>query len=303
MSFWAGACCSPSRGAGGSGTALACGAVAWFLLATQVAIPALGGNLDYYSARFGGDRGSSLGAVFLSLVEHPLRTLGDAATPANTKVLLALLVGCGGLALLAPALLLPAAPAVAANLLSAYSYQHELQFHYHLIPAAVFAIASAHGAGVLQTRRARLAPKVAAGLLAGVLALAALGPASKELRASASPDRGARERALGLIPADASVAAAPHLVPHLAHRRQVYQLPEPFFPRPTNGEYWTEHELGERAGELQWVVYELAGLDPWPRSQTQQLPRMLRQRGFVEVFHEGGVRVYRKRQPPRRRAL
>ena len=274
------------------GLALAGAATLWFLLVTQVAIPALGGDLDYYSARFGGDRGSSLGAVFLSLVEHPLRTLGDAATPANTKVLLALVLGSGGLALLAPAMLLPALPAVSANLLSAYSYQHELQFHYHLIPAAVFAIASAHGAGALQARRADLVRAATAVLLAGALAVAALGPASRELRSSATPDQRARAHALALIPADAPTAAAPHLVPHLAHREHIYQLPEPFFPRPSNGESWSEQELSRRAGRVEWVVYELAGLDPWPRSQTRQLPQMLRSRGFTEIYRESGVRVF-----------
>ena len=274
------------------GLALAGAAMLWFLLVTQVAIPALGGDLDYYSARFGGDRGSSLGAVILSLIQHPLRTLGDAATPANAKVLLALVVGSGGLALLAPVMLLPAAPAVSANLLSAYSYQHELQFHYHLIPAAVFAIASAHGAGALQGRRAGLVRAVTAALVTAMLAVAALGPASRELRSSAAPDQRARERALALIPADAPTAAAPHLVPHLAHREHIYQLPEPFFPRPSNGESWTEQELSRRAGRVEWVVYELAGLDPWPRRQTRQLPQMLRSRGFSEIYRAAGVRVF-----------
>ena len=56
-------------------------AAAWFVLATQVAIPAFGGDLDFYSERFGGDRGASLGSVFVSFVTDPLTTLGDAATP------------------------------------------------------------------------------------------------------------------------------------------------------------------------------------------------------------------------------
>ncbi len=277
------------------GLALAAGATLWFVLATQMMIPAFGGNLDYYSARFGGDRGSSLGAVFRSFLDHPLRAISDVSTPANAKVLMVLVLASGGLALLAPALLLPALPTVSANLLSAYSYQHELQFHYHLIPAAFFAVASAHGAGVLQRHRGRLARvgRTAPALLtSGTLALAALGPASQELRSVAGPNQDVRERALALIPPDAPTAAAPLLVPHLAHRRDIYQLPEPFFSRPTNGEYWTERQLRRRAQKVEWVVYELAGLDPWPRSQVQTLPQMLHRRGFIEIFHDTSVRVF-----------
>jgi uncharacterized membrane protein len=277
------------------GLSLAAGAVAWFVLATQVAIPALGGSFEDYSARFGGDRGSSLFEVLGSIVVHPVDTVADLVEPSNLKVALALVLATGGLALLAPLRLLPAAPAIGANFLSAYSYQHELRFHYYLIPAAVFAIAAAHGARVL-TRRlrtiARLAPTV---LIGGATLAAVLGPASEELRSSTDPSvRAARERALSLIPAGVPVAAAPSLAPHLAHRRDVYQLPEPFYPRPMNGEYWTEAELQARARRTQWVVYDLAGLDPVHREQVRRLPRLLGRRGYEEVFRQGGVRVFRR---------
>ena len=276
------------------GLVLAAGAAAWFALATQVVIPAFGGNLDFYSARFGGDRGSSLGAVFAALVRDPVATLGDAATPANAKVLLSLVAVTAGLALLAPAFLVLAVPALAANVLSAYSYQHDLHFQYYIVPAAVFAIASAQGAVVLQRRAARAARAAPAVLLGAALLVAALGPASEELRTPAAAPVGPRERALELVPDGASVAAAPNLVPHLSRRREIYQLPEPFFTRPTNGEYWTDEELRRRAGGVEWVVYELAGLDPFPRTQVRRLPPLLQARGFREVYRRGGVRVFRR---------
>jgi uncharacterized membrane protein len=277
------------------GALVAAASVAWFLVATQVAIPALGGSFEDYSARFGGDRGSSLVEVLVSFVQHPLDTVGDLVEPSNAKVLLALVLATGGLALLAPLRLLPAVPALAANFLSAYSYQHELRFHYYLIPAAVFAIAAAYGATVVARRGhsiARAAPPL---LLAGAALALVVGPANEELRSSPAPqERTARERALSLIPAGAPTAAAPSLVPHLAHRRDVYQLPEPFFSRPTNGEYWTDAELRARARRTEWVVWELAGLDPVHRAQVRRLPRLLGLRGYDEVFRQGDVRVFRR---------
>src|SRR5262249_15328346 len=43
------------------GAWLTAGALAWTVLAFTVAIPAAGGNLTFYSKRFAGDRGSSVG--------------------------------------------------------------------------------------------------------------------------------------------------------------------------------------------------------------------------------------------------
>jgi len=282
------------------GSLLALGGAVWFVLATSVVIPAFGGNYDYYSSRFGGERGSSLGNIFVTLVQHPLRTLADTATPSNGGIVVALVACTGGLALLAPRMLLPALPALASNLLSAYSYQHDLHFQYQLVPAAVFAVASAYGAGVLQRRVSRTRRRAAAAILVGgaVLTALAFSPAVDALRRHADHrDDEAKRRALALIPPNASVAAAPNLAPHLTHRRAVYQLPEPFFTRPTNGEYWSDAELARRARRVAYVAYDLEGLDPWPLHQVRQLPRMLLGQGFVEIFRAGDVRVFRRRMP------
>jgi uncharacterized membrane protein len=280
------------------GGALAAASAALFVLATKVVIPAWGGNFDYYSTRFAGDRGSSVGSVFADLLRHPVRVLGDTATPANAKILIALVACNAGLALLAPRLLALAAPAVLANLLSAYSYQHELRFHYELVPAAVFAVASAYGAGVLTRRLAqRTRDVVARALVAGALIVGlAVSPASelfRDHRQSANAD--AKRHALSRIPPGVSVAAAPDLAPHLTHRRDVYQLPEPWFTRPTNGEYWSDAELARRARAVRYVAYATDALDPYPAEQTRQLPAILRRQGFEEIFHAGDVRVFRRR--------
>ena len=275
------------------GTLLAGAALAWFLLATKVFLPLFGGNSDWYAARFAGHRGSSLGDMGLWLLEHPLQALRETATPTNAKLLLALILSSGGLALLAPALLLPIVPALTGNLFSAYVFQHQLQYHYQVIPALGFALASAYGAGALQRRRPAVVRSATVLLLAAVAVFAVAGPASEELRADAAPDRDARVRAVSLVPAHVPTAAAHNLVPHLAHRREIYQLPEPFFSRPDNGERWTAEELRERARKVEWVVHEVVGLDPVRRSQIRQLPLILRARGFTEVFNEDGVRVFR----------
>jgi len=278
------------------GASVAVAGAAWFVLATKIVIPAFGGNLDYYSSRFGGDRGATLGSVFVSLVEHPLRAAGDAATTSNAKILIALVLCSGGLALLAPRLLLLAVPGLAANILSAYPYQHDLHFQYQLVPAAAFAVASAYGAGVATARFSARTVRIGAGvLIAGALAVTLVAPATRRLRAPVDdPVVAAKRHAVSLIPPGVSVAAAPDLAAHLARRHDVYQLPEPYFSQPSNGEYWSDAELARRRRGVRYVAYDTVA-DPAPRSQIVRIPAMLRREGFVEIFHAGDVRVFERR--------
>ena len=278
------------------GVLLAAAGIAWFVLATQVAIPALGGNLNFYSQRFGGERGTSIGAVAAYLINHPAASFDQLATSANAKILIALVVCTGGLALAAPRLLALAVPGLAANLLSAYSYQHDLHFHYQLVPAAGFALASAAGAGVVSARLGgRPRDALALTLLLGVAAATVVSPSVRGLLQSGnSATLAAKRQALSLVPNGVPVAAAPDLVPHLSHRRAIYQLPEPFFARHGNGEYWTDGELARRSRSVAYVVIDLDSLDPFPREQTSRLPALLPRRGFVQVFRRGDIRVFKQ---------
>jgi uncharacterized membrane protein len=225
------------------------------------------------------------------VVEHPLATVDTAATTANAKILLALVLCSGGLALLAPRFLVLALPPLAANILSAYSYQHDLHFQYQLAPAAVVAVASAHGAGRLSLRRRPGVGRAAAGvLIAGAAAVTVVAsPALKELRRHAPPTDAAKRAALALVPPRASVAASPDLAPHLANRSDIYQLPEPFDARLSNGEYWSTAELAHRERSLRYVLYDGDRLDPFPQQQMEQLRPRLPKLGYRVLFSRDGV--------------
>ena len=276
------------------GLGLAAGAAAWTVLAFAVAIPAAGGSLAFYSKRFAGDRGSSVGDVFHGLLVHPIAGIETASTTANAKILIALVVCSGGLAFLAPRFLLLALPGVAADILSAYSYQHDLHFQYQLIPAACFAVASAYGAGVLSERRStRVTTWVSAVLIGGAaLVTIVASPALKELRKPEPPGAAARRQALALIPSGSSVAAAPDLAAHVALRRNVYQLPEPFIRVAGNGEYWSSAELRRRAASVTYVIDDDAHLDPGAAALTARMRRVLPRLGFRRVFARDGVRLW-----------
>ena len=278
------------------GAALTSGAVAWTVLAFAVAIPTEGGNLAYYSQRFAGTRGSSVGDVFRGLIEHPIAALDTASTGANARIVIALLLTSGGLALLAPRYLLLALPGTAANILSAYPPQHDLHLQYQLIPAAGMAIAGAYGAGVLSLR----APRRVGEAVAALLVAAAVGitivksPGIHALESAAPATAPAKRAALALIPAGAVVAAAPDLAPHLATRFGIYQLPEPFLFLAGNGQYWSPADLRARVPTVRYVIDDGDTRRPY----AARLMRALRPRfpgmGFTLLYSRDGVRLWRR---------
>jgi len=193
-------------------------------------------------------------------------------------------------------MVLLAVPGLAANFLSAYYYQHDLHFQYQLLPAAAFAVASAYGAGAAMSRFPARAVRIGTGvLIAGSLVAVVVSPAVHQLRRHEDEEAiAAKNRALSLIPRDIPVAAAPDLVPHLSRRRDVYELPGPYFRvKPLAGEYWSDAELARRARTVRFVAYD-TNADPYLRSQLVRIPAILRRRGFVEIYRRGDVRVFER---------
>jgi uncharacterized membrane protein len=282
------------RGQRRLGTGLLIGAPALFVIATKVVMPAFGGNLDYYSKRFAGDRGTSVGSVLAYVVDHPGAALDQLATRQNAVLIFALVACTGGLALFAPRVLVLAVPPVAANVLSAYAYQHDLHFHYQIVAAATVAIAGAYGAAAFAQRRPQLVRPAAWVLVLGAVGVTvAASPAIDVLRhEKPSPHAAAKRAALAVIPSGVAVAGEPDVIAHLAERRAVYQLPEPFVSRPTNGEAWSDAELRRRATAVRYVVYSTGALDPGLESQVKSLPPLLAKRGFHVVLSSDGVVVY-----------
>jgi uncharacterized membrane protein len=158
--------------------------------------------------------------------------------------------------LLAPLAVVPALPALAANLISDAEYMRNLEFHYQTSVVAFLYVATVSALGRLERLRVRLAasPKrgsaVGASVLGGFLALlplAFVGAAvATNLAWSRVPirnpglvreaytmlkydrrDSRARE-VLAMIPPDAAVSADYSSVPHLSHRRRIYMFPNPF---------------------------------------------------------------------------
>ncbi len=223
----------------GAGVALI--SLLWFGVATFVIIPAYaapvyGEAQSVYFQRYGA-LGNSVGDIMRNLVTQPALVWSIATEPDRLRYLAGLLAGVGGLTLLAPEFLLLTAPALAANLLSAYPAQYSGELHYSapLVPyfvvgAIVGAERAARGLGrLLRGRR-----DVALGLVLAWLLVWSLGyhrikgwtPLGGEFRwPEITSHQRLAPRFFRQIPDDAPISVTPALYPHLSHRERIYKFP------------------------------------------------------------------------------
>ena len=172
-------------------------------------------------------------AIWQFLVTHPGSVLSDLNTDVNRRYLGQLLAPVLFLSLLAPEVLILAAPVLLLNLLSSSPLMHGVYCQYtafvtpFIFASAVFGLARARRWGNRATQ-ALLVLCLALGTFNG----AALRPLSNpdilpEPVQSAATVRETRKM-LALIPPQASVTAPVAVLPLLAHRRSVYMFPNPF---------------------------------------------------------------------------
>ena len=134
-------------------------ALAWFVTATFVIVPAHAADVygvaeSGYFQRYGALGDSPLD-IFRSFFTQPQLVWQIATERARVAYLIGLLAPFGFLALLAPEILLLSLPLLLANLLSAYPAQYYGEFHYSAPVVAYVAAAAAYGAGRLWRALAR----------------------------------------------------------------------------------------------------------------------------------------------------
>lgn len=276
------------------GAVIAAGALAFFIFAFAVFMPAFTDSGEWFAQRFAGDRGDSLGEVAIWMVTHPLAALGDLLTTENLVILVALVATTGGLCLLAPRWMLLGTPALAHNFLSAYEPQHQIDNHYFVPVALSFAVAAAVGVSRLATLNERLRLLAAAWVAVAFVAFPfGLVYAERESsRSSADGGAAARRAAIALVPDGVPVASTPSFTPHLSHRENAYSLPIPFLGRERFGTDWSQPEMERRAARVQWIVWDPAERPTEMPNAPELLAPLLPRLGFREVFSRGTVRVY-----------
>lgn len=223
-------------------------ALAWFYIATFVIVPAhavevYGVAESGYFQRYG-VLGDSPLEMMTSLVRQPGVVWDIASEPARARYLLHLLGAFGFLSLLAPEILLLAAPLLLANLLSAYPAQYYGEFHYTAPLVPYVAVSAVYGLRrvllVLRTRPLMNLPSDGRvyGYASALLALWVLACAGVLYAQNGRAPGGGRydpvsvqahhrllPQLVAQIPPDAAVTATAAVHPHVALRRYVYQFP------------------------------------------------------------------------------
>ncbi|MGH7362037.1 MAG: DUF2079 domain-containing protein, partial [Candidatus Methylomirabilales bacterium] len=211
------------------GCGLAAGSLALLFFDVHVLMPYFRAGAYPHLQRYA-HLGGSLGEILLSMLSHPLRTLGFMFSARKLLYLLALLAPLGFLPLLAPRDLLPALPALAHNLVSQdpILFSYRAQYNSFVLPFLVLAAVSGY---------ARLSPRLALkgrsirglGLcLAFLLSLALTSRTLNDLafhRWWLTGRQRAAYTVLAEVPSGASVSAWDRFVPHLSLRRKVFVFP------------------------------------------------------------------------------
>jgi uncharacterized membrane protein len=293
---------------------LGVGSLAWFLLASTVAIPAFGGDHRYYVERFCEFcKPLTLVGLATGEIAHPGHFLGNLTMPVNARLLIGLVGSTAGFCLLAPRFIIVGLPTLAANLIADYTVQHDFLSYYHAIPAAAFAVAGAMGAARAEMLVRRRPPKLERLLAVVVILGAAAGflhaspvvwTVRDAYRQTDAKAVDARREALELVPAGADVAAQIDMVPHLSGRREIYALPEPIVNRTDRlppSKTWNARELARRVAGIEFVI-----LDDGPLGMTAEddarMRRRLRQLPFVALSCHDGVTVLERRTALRQSA-
>ena len=221
------------------GAALALIGLAYFVIVTQVIMPALGGapQLNRFEAVMAPGE-SGLSAILSTLLTNPFYAVTLIFSNPDRLIYLAqIMLPLLFLPLLGGSAWIAAIPAIAVSLLTNAETQFSIAYHYPaiFIPFA-FYLAARGARVVLSLRRAEFpaVPLIAAGPLAVGLIVAGLamnysygwilsqnftGMTLQTQRAAA-----VRE-CLGVIPRNASVSAMSDLAPHLSSRDEIYLFP------------------------------------------------------------------------------
>ena len=201
------------------------GAAAYFVFTAAVLMPTLGGKiyrLDRYA-----NLGQTPAEMLSTITQRPHRLLATIATPEKFAYLARLFAPLASLPLLAPTSLILLLPGMAQNLLTDYAPQFQNTYQYDAILIAFLFIGCALGWKKIGQRWSAALPALRwIGLGAAVAAFLWWSPLG--LRhypwMQFRPDD--RSKALSAIvralPADASIAAATNLVPHLTHRTDIW---------------------------------------------------------------------------------
>jgi uncharacterized membrane protein len=207
----------------------------WLLICLKLIIPhAVGGSNPFYADQFSA-LGNSTNEIVFNAIRHPSRILHLATEHSRRTYYGQMLLPVGLIARAAPDVLLLALPTILVNIVNGQAYTHNYKYQYSAIVSVVIFLA-------VISAIARMPKPGLRRFLAGALCACALstsllwGPSPLNPRAyksgiwarDSSPHLQAVAAAVLSVPLSAGVAASYTIVPHLTHRKVIYEWPNPW---------------------------------------------------------------------------
>jgi uncharacterized membrane protein len=273
--------------------------IVWYVVATQLVIPHFNnGSQAFYLEFFYGDWGGSFGGIARNVLRHPDRVINLAMKPDRKDFYYKLGLPLGGFAILSPLHLLMAAPQMLASVIGAQPYARQILYQYPSIMIAPIVIASIEGARLLWRRFQFMRWGLYVWLIAAAY-LSNLAWSNSPIGSGFlvwmqdNPRREAFDEALDLIPGDAVVASSYTIGPHLSHREESYDWPNPFWPS-----YWGNNDC-ERfpsASVIEYLALDMALFPPGDPNRTF-VDALIDEEQFEVLYDEQNIMVAKRISP------
>lgn len=208
---------------------------AWYAVATKVVIPIFNdGKEPFYITYFYGNYGKSAPEILGNIISRPDKVVSDAVQHDRLTFYKQLSWPVGWTWVASPLALIMAAPQMLASVIGLSPYARMIRYQYTSVMIAPIFIASIQGAFVFW--RFKLAKVLLPMWLLGCAYVSnvawspsPLNPDEYVYWSQPHPRHESIREALSHIPDDAAVSASYQILPHLAHRREIFDWPNPFW--------------------------------------------------------------------------
>ena len=261
-------------------------AVAWSLFASEVVIRSLVGVANVHTGRipFGG-----IGGALQTILRRPGTFWDYLRSDGRPFYLWQMLFSAGLVLLAAPEIAAIGLLVLAVNVLSSFSYEHQILFHYSMPLVPVLTMGTVFAIGRLRTTKSRYVT-TAAVVLCSLWSCFLWGLAPFSIHdyphlSPSNPEVANINRVLKSLPGDAVVTAYYPYVSHIDHRKRIYMWPNPF-----RAQYWDRfQEEGTRlpfADEVRWLVLptNLTGSDASLFASVVPSFHLVQQDGDVALY-------------------
>ena len=270
--------------------------LAWYAFATRVVIPLSNGIGPFYDSLFG-SLGKNPVEVGTHLVTHPRQAVDLATEHDRVSYYEMMFAPVAFLPLLAIPTLLIAGPMLAVNVFSSLPYLREIRYHWSSLVLAGIILATVEAIAWVAKRWPGLLRFLVGLVVATSLAATvAWGPSPistkyhSGLWALQEDRQAAKEAAVARIPDGEATSAIYNLLPHVAHRDQIYDFPVPW----RNVNWGVQGEHLDNPASVRWILVDRREIS----ADDQLLLKRLFAREFKVVYHRDDILVARRVHAP-----